>query len=433
MRLTQRFGWIVIIMIICISCTYAGELAILTQIGLGSKDTTGIKNAGKVISSSNGRDIYIGSNNHGLISQFLRDSTNGFLTFVASTDSIPYITDMVLSPDERFLYVATLDKNTLECYSRDVFTGSLKFSSRIEINPNQNWFDIPFHLCLNQPGKNLYVVSDDAVSVFSRDSLTGLLSFRQMLLDERGGITELAGASSIDISHDGKTAYVASYKDSCISWYHVDSTTGTLSYTGMVRANGNNYYVLKSPDLVRVSENGKYVIASSSGALAWFTRNQVNGELTFGGELLCHNATLDGLYEIDEFRLFAGGTRLVTAAGVSSGLFSVDTSNGKIFWLETTVIPPIPNQFHHGTSVALCANNIYVTGYDGTLTILKWTQNIVSVNYFNSLNNRTVGLNTGCLSDLLGRKVKLPNDRSHSSVFLASHGSLYSKWISERK
>jgi outer membrane protein assembly factor BamB len=208
-----------------------------------------------------------------------------------------------------------------------------------------------------------------------------------------------------------------------------------LSYAGKVRTHGNDYYVLKYPSLVSVSDNGKYVIAASifKCALAWFSRNPINGELTFGGELIDSGPTVFGIYEISEFKVFAGGTRIFTAAGVSSGLFSVDTNSGKLTWLESVVIPTFPNQFHSGTSVAICGDNIYTTGYDGTLTILKWTPNTTNLKSFSTHKNVNPGLRTGCLSDLLGRKAKQQITHSRSDLVMASHGSLYSRWITKRK
>lgn len=385
------------------------ELTLVNKFDKTIGEALGFMQAKKVLVSSSGKDIYIAGNKRGRVGLYARTVPNQ-IELISSTDSIPDIFDMVFSPDEKFVYISTYYHNTIECYSRNEVTGKLTYSNRIEINPNQNWFYIPMNLCMSSSGNNLYVISDDAISVFDRNALTGLLTFVQMLSDEKGGITTLSGANTVDISPDGKYAYVTSTGDSCISLFKRDTTTGVLSYAGMIHSDGNNYKVLKRPNNIFIAKNGKYAIVASSGegAIAWFTRNPITGALSFGGELLDQGPKIYGIYYISEFQVFASGTRIITSAEESSALFTVDTSSGKIVWQESFKISDNSSGSFSGTSVAVSKidKDIYVTGWNGVLTILNWAQNTISI-HTNSSNvynhsNRTVS--DQCF-DLLGKKM----------------------------
>jgi 6-phosphogluconolactonase (cycloisomerase 2 family) len=299
------------------------------------------------------------------------------LTFVASTDTLRHNYGMALSPDEKFLYIATYYSNTIECYSRNEMTGVLSFSHRTEINPNNNWFLYPTRLRMDKTGQNLYVVSDNSLSVFKRNIQSGALEFRQMLTDEKGTITELAGISDVDISPDGKFAYVASGGDSSVSWYQRDAATGMLTFSGMLHGSAGSSYVLKRPDNVRISPNGDFAVvaAGGEGAIAGFSRNPATGALVFINELLERSSNKYGIYEANDFCFFAQDTRIVTAAAYASGLISMDTATGALHWLEAVTIPAKINFMHFGRGVAVSPDNkrIFIAGSEGTLTQLEWT------------------------------------------------------------
>jgi 6-phosphogluconolactonase (cycloisomerase 2 family) len=369
---------LVVVAFFCLTTeTLSGELTVRSQIRSAAPDTTGLSNASFVLCSSDGKFVYVAGFSQSRITQFARSGNDTTLTFVASTDSIRFIYGMALSPDEKFLYVSTYYSNTIECYSRNETSGLLSFSFRITLNPNTNWFLYPTRLRIDKAGQFLYVVSDNSLSVFKRNLSDGTLEFKQMLTDEKGNITELGGISGVDISPDGKFAYVASLGDSSVSWYQQDPALGTLTYAGVLHANGNNYYALKRPDHILVSPNGNYVVvgAGGEGACAWFSRNPATGALVFINELVDRGSSTSGLYELNDFRFFAHGTRIITAASNASGLISMDTATGTLLWLESAVIPVQPNFMHMGEGVAVSPDDkrIFIAGAEGTLTQLDWT------------------------------------------------------------
>jgi 6-phosphogluconolactonase (cycloisomerase 2 family) len=376
MFLKSAFRAIALAVIFFSTAIFPLELRISAQMRSAAPDTTGLNNASAVLCPSSGAFIYIGGFSLSRVTQFARSGSDTTLTFVASTDSLRFNYGMALSPDEKFLYIATYYSNTIECYSRNEMTGVLTFSHRTEINPNNNWFLYPTRLRMDKTGQNLYVVSDNSLSVFTRNIQSGALEFRQMLTDEKGNITELAGISDVDISPDGKFAYVASGGDSSVSWYQRDAATGMLTFSGMLHGGANSSFVLIHPDNVRVSPNGDFaVVSAGGGAIAGFSRNPATGALVFTNELLELGSNKYGIYEANDFCFFAQGTRIVTAAAFASGLISMDTATGALHWLEAVTIPAKINFMHFGRGVAVSPDNkrIFIAGSEGSLTQLEWT------------------------------------------------------------
>jgi 6-phosphogluconolactonase (cycloisomerase 2 family) len=81
-------------------------------------------------------------------------------------------------------------------------------------------------------GKHIYTVSDfdGAVAAFDRNSATGELTLVETEKDGVGGVDGLAGAYGVTISLDGNHVYVASVTDDAVSVFSRDSTTGELTF-----------------------------------------------------------------------------------------------------------------------------------------------------------------------------------------------------------
>lgn len=72
-------------------------------------------------------------------------------------------------------------------------------------------------------GHHLYAAGyyDNAVVAFTRDSVTGRLTFEEMQTDGSSGVDGLSAISALAISPDGYHLYTASYYDSAVAVFQV--------------------------------------------------------------------------------------------------------------------------------------------------------------------------------------------------------------------
>ena len=100
---------------------------------------------------------------------------------------------------------------------------------------------------LSSDGNHAYATgqSDDAMSWYERNASTGALTYGGMLKDGVDGVDGLNGAYIVTLSSDGKHAYVAGINDDAVSWFTRDPVTGALSYGSASDAN----YTLTAADL----------------------------------------------------------------------------------------------------------------------------------------------------------------------------------------
>lgn len=139
-------------------------------------------------------------------------------------------------------------------------------------------------IVLSPSGSHLYVSGpdDDAVAVFARDPVTGLLTFVEVQLEGVGGVVDVEGPWDLALSADGAHLYVFAYDSQATAVFATNPTTGTLTFveseplpTGVARAD------------VAVSPDGKHVYVSGYSAdRVWiYARNPSTGELTYTSEV----------------------------------------------------------------------------------------------------------------------------------------------------
>ncbi|MCB0196021.1 MAG: beta-propeller fold lactonase family protein, partial [Anaerolineae bacterium] len=136
--------------------------------------------------------------------------------------------------------------------------GVLKF---IEAYYDGTGLDGASSVTVSGDGKHVYVAGsrDDAVAVFSRDSSSGQLTFVEMLQDGVDGVDGLNGASSVTVSGDGKHVYVAGYDDNAVSVFSRDSSSGQLTFVEVLKDGVGSVDGLYGAGSVTVSSDGKHV------------------------------------------------------------------------------------------------------------------------------------------------------------------------------
>jgi len=169
----------------------------------------GLQTATDVVVSPDGEFVYVSGRRDDAISWFARDGATGLLTYQGRVlfaqvgdGTIPNLEKpffLASSPDGSHLYagggttVAT-NKSFVIAFELDPVTGEPGFlATYLDDAPGQPLLASLGQvagLAVSQDGKNLYAgaVSDHAVTVFSREAPTGLLTPIQVLTNGVGGV-----------------------------------------------------------------------------------------------------------------------------------------------------------------------------------------------------------------------------------------------------
>jgi DNA-binding beta-propeller fold protein YncE len=210
-------------------------------------------------------------------------------------------------------------------------------------------------------GTSAYVASvvDDAIVHFVRDPRTGALGFRGCFEDDDSDFEGvgcanapgLNGASDVELSADGASAYVVSVVDNAIVHFARDPRTGALSFLGCGESDDANLEAVCAgvPGLdgafdVELSADGTsaYVVSGLDSAIVHFARNTTNGALGFQGcgedddadrEAVC--AAVPGLHGPTDVALSADGTSAYVVSDNDDAFvhFARNTTNGALGFL----------------------------------------------------------------------------------------------------
>ena len=259
----------------------------------GKGGVDGLAGAVLLTLSPDGKHLYVASRTDNAVAVFSRNSTTGALTFVEAkkdgvggVDGLDFAYGVTVSPDGSHVYVAGFDDDALAVFSRNSTTGALTF---VEFHKDGvggvDGLNGARNVTVSGDGKHLYVTGreDDTVAVFSRNSTTGALSFVERKKDGVGGVDGLNGADGVTVSPDGKHLYAAAHLDDAVTVFSRNSTTGALTFVEFHKDGVGGVDGLDFARSVTVSPDGSRLFAASSGddAVTVFSRNSSTGALTF--------------------------------------------------------------------------------------------------------------------------------------------------------
>jgi uncharacterized repeat protein (TIGR01451 family) len=189
--------------------------------------------------SPDGKHLYAASQTDNAVAVFSRNSTTGSLTFVEAqqdgvggVDGLFIVTSVTISPDGKHVYTTSHGDDAVAVFSRSSTTGALTF---MEVQKDGvGGIDGLFaaaSVVVSPDGKHVYTASIgyDAVAVFSRNSTTGALTFVEAHQDGVAGVDGLDGASSLASSPDGKHLYTTGQIDDAVAVFSVATTTNSTS------------------------------------------------------------------------------------------------------------------------------------------------------------------------------------------------------------
>jgi DNA-binding beta-propeller fold protein YncE len=214
-------------------------------------------------------------------------------------------TILAMAPGGAQLYVLDYVSGQISVYARNATTGLLTYLQTVQpptSGINQQWQG----MTVSPDGAHVYTTSAglNAVGVWGRDGATGLLTF--IGLDS--GMPGLSRPIGIAVSPDGAHVYIGCYRlDGGIVVLARDASTGHLS--GVQHFENGDIGVLQLQFSVAVAPDGAYVYFSGSAGIRVFARDPSTGKLTL------RQTTVDGsdhevVLSADGSRAYACGSLL---------------------------------------------------------------------------------------------------------------------------
>jgi len=252
--------------------------------------------------------------------------------------------DVVISPDQAWLYLTNASSNVIYAYSRDIATGVL--TPRVDLNISTGVNTQPAAIIISADGTSIYVTNynNGGISMFSRSVATGALT-------SQGVVAGVSNSSYLAITPDGGSVYGS---DTNGNWGRVYKRDGA----GVLTMGGS--FAVTQPNGVVVSPDSKYVyVAAAAGSVYMYSRNLSTGALT----ALSTPSIWAGssLYDMD---ISADGSSVYVASNADSKLVTL-SRDGVTGLLSNRV--PIAATGIMTVSVSPDGNSVYGPGYGNGL------------------------------------------------------------------
>ncbi|HUT09033.1 MAG TPA: beta-propeller fold lactonase family protein, partial [Thermoguttaceae bacterium] len=307
-----------------------GGLSLVQVIENAQGDVTALEVPRSVTVSPDGSHVYVASYNASAITVFGRDPASGELTFLQvlrhawkEWDGLekPYL--MIASPDGRHIYVASRDIDTVGVFSRDAVTGELTFVQLLREGENGvTGLNEVQGLAISPEGDYLYTVVWGRLTVFRRDPLSGELSLVQMLQDGQDGVDGLGGANSVTVSPEGSYVYATGPHDGAVTVFQRDALTAELALVHVLRDDEGGL-----PDIARaqwssVSPDGNHVYLAGGGRLMSLQSDRSGGQLSIAQVVRDDHGNVLGLAGLYTFSVAVSpdGHQVYAASGADDAL-----------------------------------------------------------------------------------------------------------------
>lgn len=251
----------------------------------------GVLTAASIAGSADGRYLYVTDQDERALLVLARTADTGALQFVEMQNNfygdIPV--DVVLSPDDAYLYVTKTSRsyaeNSIVIFARDSTTGRL---TAVEGPAFNGAMRNPVDLVISPDGGSIYVAAyaDDALAIFQRDRVTGKLTYRESLIDGQNGIDKFSSLQTLAMSPDSAYLYAGANNDSAINVFARTAATSALTLIEVQQDGVNGLTGIGELQALRLSADGSQLFAiSNASTLTVFQRNPNNGKLTFQQQL----------------------------------------------------------------------------------------------------------------------------------------------------
>jgi 6-phosphogluconolactonase len=204
----------------------------------------------------------------------------------------PHPHEVVLSPDNRFLFVPDLGLDKIMSYRVLAEKSSFELNEPpyVRVNPGLG----PRHLAFGKDAKFAYVVCEMGSSVvaFSYDSANGKLAAIQTISNLPPDFKGVDNSGEIGIDSSGRHLYASNRGDDSITVYDIDPRKGTLTRAQVAHTGG------KTPRNFVIDPTGKLLLAANqdSDTITILNIDQKTGELTPANRTLDVPSPVDILF-----------------------------------------------------------------------------------------------------------------------------------------
>ncbi len=275
---------------------------------------------------------------------------------------------IAVSPDGAHLYLRAFADQTLTVLARAAAPGTVArlavYQDGVGGIDGLEWSGA---VVVSPDGANVYTtsVAGDAVSVFTRDAATGLLTQTAVFRDGVGGIDGLAQANDLAIAPDGSSVYVTAAVDEAVTVFARDAGTGALTLVETIRDGAGGLESLRG---VVVSPDGLHVYVVGDNTVV-YVRDAVTGALTLASTLGTGG---------DQVLVPASGSHLYvySTAGFGDGSIIVMARNATTGALAVTATLPQGNQSGATNPIALSPDDAFLyAGRRGARQIVTYARN----------------------------------------------------------
>jgi len=253
-------------------------------------EVAGLAGASSAVESEDGRSIYVTGEAVDSLVVFTRGPEGlifeqRFQSGQGDVSGLQGPQDVVLSPDERFVFVAATVSDAITVFSRDPDSGRLTFVERVRdgfgtIVPDSDVLRGVRRLLVSGDGRFLHALAptSNSIATFEIDSETGALTYLRALQTGDPGATGLDDAVEFIASPGDGHIYVASPGADAIVIYQRDDESGILSLQNTAVADGAS---LSPLNLAMDLQGRRLYVTGSDGSLHLFSRDWATGSLEY--------------------------------------------------------------------------------------------------------------------------------------------------------
>ena len=255
---------------------------------------------------------------------------------VSGIDGLGGAINIAISPDGKYLYSVGDTDNSMTIFSRNSDTGQLTYLETLRdgVGPVDGLRGA-HGLAISPDGKHLYAVGlhDDGIAVFNRDVSTGLLTYREIHKEDG-----LDGSVNVIVSPDGNNVYGTGLYDDAVAVFTRNVATGVLTYVSMHKDGVSGVDGLDGARDIAITPDGKHVYIGSQAedGLAVFSRDSSTGDLTFLEVLKDDDPGVDGVKGVIGIDYSPGGNHIYVTSFTESSLavFSRDSTTGLLTYVD---------------------------------------------------------------------------------------------------
>ncbi len=286
-----KLGFTLVVLLALAAPARAGGLSFLGLVRDGAAGVDGLAGGLALALSPDGAHVYVAGADDDAVAVFARNPSTGLLTYVAvarngtgGIDGMRVPDAVAVSPDGAHVYVTSREEDALLVFARDGTAGTLTFVEVLRDGvAGVDGIDHASGVAVSPDGGNVYATGehDDAVAVFTRNAATGALTFVEVHRDGVGGVAGIDRPSAVTLSGDGANVYVAGGAADGVGVFARAALTGALTFVETERY-GDGHGVDRPSSLAVTSDGASlYVAGHDDDGVAAFTRDLPGGGLTF--------------------------------------------------------------------------------------------------------------------------------------------------------